>query len=479
MTWKYSDHVRCGCRGPDKKQLGQSCPRLWRKDGSWNGRHGTAGFIGRIPTSDGLRPLQRFGYPSKKAVQDAAQHVGRLLDLAKTDADRRRIGDMLKATVNGTPLPSVEDVQWRLGLGQDPAQEGLTLGEWLDTWLAAKRRTKRESTCRGYEMHIRTWLKPQLGHLPLDRVNAGHVEELFATVQRVNDELAAQRTAGVAPMDVKIEGDKRGQSRTCGPTTQLRIFATLRAALNAAKKQRKITWNPCEGVELKQPETAERQRWTPSEAARFIDFTTNDELGLMLRVGVLRAPRRAEMCGFRWANSVLSKPYPDPATGEERMGALLDVERPLIQIGGKIVESRAKTRAGERHVFLDYETAELLREHRKAQLRLRLRAGDAWEDNDLVFCQDDGRPWNPDHVSKRFKKLAEQAGVPVITLHEGGRHTGNSLMRDAGVDQELRMREIGHAGKTINDRYTHPLEQAHLAAAELTAELVRKARAAS
>ena len=205
-------------------------------------------------------------------------------------------------------------------------------------------------------MRIRTWLKPQLGHLPLDRVNAGHVEELFATIQRVNIELAAQRTAGVAPMDVKIEGDKRGQSRTCGPTTQLRIFATLRAALNAAKKQRKITWNPCEGVELEQPETAERRRWTPSEAARFIDFTAQDELGLMLRVGVLRAPRRAEMCGFRWASSVLDKPYRDPATGEERMGALLDVERPLVQIGGKIVESRAKTRAGERHVFLDYET---------------------------------------------------------------------------------------------------------------------------
>jgi hypothetical protein len=24
------------------------------------------------------------------------------------------------------------------------------------------------------------------------------------------------------------------------------------------------------------------------------------------------------------------------------------------------------------------------------------------------------------HVSKRFKKLAAQAGVPVVTLHEGG-----------------------------------------------------------
>jgi hypothetical protein len=63
-------------------------------------------------------------------------------------------------------------------------------------------------------------------------------------------------------MDVKIEGDERGQSRSCGPTTQLRIFATLRTALNAAKRQRKITWNPCEGVELEQPDTVERQRWT-------------------------------------------------------------------------------------------------------------------------------------------------------------------------------------------------------------------------
>ena len=33
------------------------------------------------------------------------------------------------------------------------------------------------------------------------------------------------------------------------------------------------------------------------------------------------------------------------------------------------------------------------------------------------------------------------------------------------------MREVGHAGKDINDRYTHVLEEAHLAAAEQTAAL--------
>jgi len=476
MTWNYSDHVRCGCRGPDGKQLGNACAQLWRKDGAWNTRHGSAGFMGRVETSGGTKQLRRFGYPSKKEAEEAAKHIGRLLDLAPSQIDRERIGDMLWVAKKGAPLPSVEDAKRRLGLGLDPSQPGLNVDEWLDMWLATKRRTKRESTYRGYEMHIRTWLKPQLGHLPLERLNAGHVEELFTTIRRINDDLAAQRANGVAPMDVKIKGDVRGQSRECGPTTQLRIFATLRAALNAAVRQRKITWNPCDGVELEHPETAERQRWSPVEAARFISLTADDEMGLMFRVAVLRAPRRAELCGFRWADSDLDKPYPDPRTGEQRVGAVLGVERPIIQLGGKVRESKAKTQAGKRRVFLDHETADLLRNHRRAQLRQRLVAGEGWQDNDLVFCQLDGRPWNPDHVSKRFKKLAALAGVPVITLHEGGRHTGNSLMQDAGVDQELRMREVGHAGKSVNDHYTHPLEQAHLAAAEQTAALVRKAR---
>jgi hypothetical protein len=41
-----------------------------------------------------------------------------------------------------------------------------------------------------------------------------------------------------------------------------------------------------------------------------------------------------------------------------------------------------------------------------------------------------------------------------------------SLTEDAGVDQDLRMREVGHADRSVNDRYTHRLEQAQLAASE-------------
>ena len=41
------------------------------------------------------------------------------------------------------------------------------------------------------------------------------------------------------------------------------------------------------------------------------------------------------------------------------------------------------------------------------------------------------------------------------------------------------MHAIGHSDKAVNDRYTHVLVEAHLAAAEQTAALVRKAGGAS
>ena len=428
MSGKWSTPKRCNCKDASGKELGRTCPKL-------SGRHhGTVGYSTRIPTTGGVRELRRFGFATKTEADKAATQVWDLIKLAGADkGTQQRIGDLIfKATARGGQLPAVEDVRRRLGLGLDPAQPGVTVAGWLDSWLAGKRRTKRASTVRGYESHIRVHINPVIGDLPLERLNVGHLEAVLAAVPG---------SAG----------------------TRHRVLATLRAALNAAVKQRQITWNPCTGIEVEPENPAEAQRWTPAEAARFLGHVADDPMGLMFRVMVLRGCRRAELCGFRWSFADLDR-------------GVLTVKRTVLQLGGKLYEeATAKSKAGDRLVFLDHDTAELVREHRKAQIKARMAAGPAWQDNDLIFCQADGRPWNPDHVSKRFKKLAAQAGVPVIKLHEGGRHTGNSLMRDAGVDQEVRMREVGHAGRDINDRYTHVLIEAHLAAAEQTAALIRGA----
>lgn len=100
LKFTYSIHVICSCGN------GQTCPKLWRKDGTWNARHGSAGYACRIPTSAGVKAIKRYGFLSKATAAAAAQQVGKLLDLAGADdAARDKIGEMIAAIKRGGQLP--------------------------------------------------------------------------------------------------------------------------------------------------------------------------------------------------------------------------------------------------------------------------------------------------------------------------------------------------------------------------------------
>jgi integrase len=455
---KYSTHILCACRGPDGKSLGQKCPDLWRRDGSWNSRHGSAGWAARIPTSAGTKLVKRYGYPSKKAAETAAGHAGKLLGLGTDDTTRARIGDLIAAAKRGAPLPSVEDVARRLGLGLDPGQPGATFGQaWAD-WLAGNKRL-RASARRRLDGIGRHWLLPVLADVPLERLSGAHCSAVFDRIDRINAGIASQRAAGKTI--IQVDGDVRARHQEVGVASQHRIFAALRTVLNfEVKVTHRLTFNPVYAVQLEPEETPEAGRWSRDEAARFLAACADDPLGLLFRVAVLRGARRAELCGFRWASSDLDAGY-------------LAVDKTILQLGGKITpEDKAKTRASKRRVWLDDETARLLHEHRRAQLAARMKAGPAWEDSDLVFCRDDGSPWPPDYVSRRFKEIAAAAGVPVIPMKDGTRHTGTSLARDAGVDPEIRQETGGWTNRGMMRHYTHVEAQVHRAAANQVAGYV-------
>jgi integrase len=56
-----------------------------------------------------------------------------------------------------------------------------------------------------------------------------------------------------------------------------------------------------------------------------------------------------------------------------------------------------------------------------------LKAGPAWEDNDLVFCNHVGRPVEQTNLLRRsFKPLLKGAGLPDIRFHDL-RHTAATL----------------------------------------------------
>jgi hypothetical protein len=128
----------------------------------------------------------------------------------------------------------------------------------------------------------------------------------------------------------------------------------------------------------------------------------------------------------------------------------------VLLVGADVIEGRPKSQAGERLIWLDAETVRLLREHRTAQLRARMKAGTAWQGNDLIFCQDDGTPWKPDHVSRRFKLVARAMGLPVIKAARGQAHRSHPgpgcRGRPGDPAQDARARRSG-----LTSHYTYKL----------------------
>jgi hypothetical protein len=73
-------------------------------------------------------------------------------------------------------------------------EPGLTTGEWLGRWLAS-RVSLRASTRRSYAAHVRGYLVPYLGSVPLVALSAGDVQAMFAAITRDETTLGRQVTA--------------------------------------------------------------------------------------------------------------------------------------------------------------------------------------------------------------------------------------------------------------------------------------------
>ncbi|MGH3249816.1 MAG: tyrosine-type recombinase/integrase [Trebonia sp.] len=277
----------------------------------------------------------------------------------------------------------------------------------------------------------------------------------------INKAMAAAQKAAGRRSWIHVEDDVRTRPQIIGIASEHRVYAALREFRNFEMKQtRRLSYNPVFAIELEPEVTPEAKRWSAAQAHAFLAAKTvgEDPLGLLYRIVLLRGTRRGEALGLRWDDADLDAGY-------------VAVKRPIVLVRGVITESTPKTKTGDRLIWLDAETIRLLKEHRKAQLKTRLKAGKSWQDNDLVFCKEDGAPFKPDYVTRRFKRRAALAGLPVITLHEG-RHSAASLARDAEVDPEIRRKTLGHADAAMTSHYTHIDAEAHKAAAEAVAQLV-------
>jgi hypothetical protein len=92
-----------------------------------------------------------------------------------------------------------------------------------------------------------------------------------------------------------------------------------------------------------------------------------------------------------------------------------------------------------------------------------------------VFTSLNGDPMAPDRLTRMFKALAAEAGLPPVRLHDL-RHGAATLALAAGVDLRTVQEMLGHSSIVLTaDTYTSVLPDVAFAAAEKVASLIIKA----
>lgn len=80
-------------------------------------------------------------------------------------------------------------------------------------------------------------------------------------------------------------------------------------------------------------------------------------------------------------------------------------------VGGELLFSTPKTARSRRTVPLPPQVVALLRRHKRVQAEERLRAGNQWQNSNLVFTTELGAPVNGKSILAAVKAAAKTAGL--------------------------------------------------------------------
>jgi integrase len=312
-----------------------------------------------------------------------------------------------------------------------------TVGEYLEEWLWGKQ-SLRPSTHMSYETHVRRYLTPHLGSLPIASLRAVHIEGMYRQLS---------------------QGDSTLPQRSLSVATLRRIHATLRSALNTAVKRGLIERNPASTVELPRVHTTRTQTWSAGQLGQFLEAIHEDRLHLLYLLLGFVGLRRGEVVALRWIDVNLN------------MG-ILRIENSAVKVGNRSVVGPPKSSSGARVVAIDDETARRLHWHQCRQRLEMLRTIGQTTTPELVFTTPSGAALDPAYVSRHFDRLITTHDMPRIRLHDL-RHTSASIGLAAGESLVEVSRRLGHSSISITaDIYSHISPEVAKESAERLAQTV-------
>lgn len=240
-----------------------------------------------------------------------------------------------------------------------------------------------------------------------------------------------------------------------------RLISTI---LAQAEKEMLIPYNAAAKATPPRINKKDPNYFQPETISAILEALESEPLKwrLITHLLIVTGCRRGEIMGLKWEK--------------------VDFENSRVKIDRALVSSKSKgvfeetTKTSDiRHLSLPRETMDLLRQHKREQLRLQLANGDRWIHTGYVFTQDNGDHMNPDSITGWLKDFSARHGLPHINPH-AFRHTVASVLLANGTDIVTVSKQLGHASITTTENfYSHIIEENKAKAADCIADvLIRK-----
>lgn len=298
-------------------------------------------------------------------------------------------------------VKALGDLQTGLSL----PDEKVTMQNFLETWLenTAKGRL-RPSTFKRYGDLIRLHVVPHIGQIPVGKLTPQRLQRLWADLQ----------------------------GRGLSPATVIQIRAILRTALNQAVK---YSLTPKNAASLSEPPKKKPFKPTfldPDQAEKLLQASKGHALEALVTLALTTGMRIGEILGLTWGDIDFDK-------------RCLKISRTQQRVGRELITSEPKTERSARTIPLTEMACNALAYHKEMQIALlRTAIGEGRVMSGRVFTNEKGKPVENGTVLRQFKRLADQAGLPPMRLHDL-RHSCATLLLFKGVHFRVVMEILGHS----------------------------------
>jgi integrase len=291
--------------------------------------------------------------------------------------------------------------------GIRPVSHQLTLGAFLEDWLEHHvRLSRRPRTHESYAGIVRLYLIPELGRLPLAKLQPEHVQAMLARLRGRRGELSASTTRYV--------------------------YTVLRIALGRAVKMGRAHRNVCTLIDPPARPRREIRPLSRAELGVLLEGIRGDRLEALYVTALGTGLRQGELLALRWQDVDLTR-------GE--LSVRFTLQRGTQQL------AEPKTERARRTIRLPGAVRAALAEHRERQAVVPLSG--------LVFASRNGTALHSRNVTHYLQRHLQRLGLPHQRFHDL-RHAFATVLIEDGEELGVVSRILGHADyATTADVYAH------------------------